>query len=78
MVTVLEAANRLGKDPETIRRWIRTGKLPARKLGLQHMIDEQDLPLAPARELPLAWRRTATGEAMPDTVAAVRQARAGR
>lgn len=79
MVTVLDAAHRLGKDPETIRRWIRSGKLPARKIGLQHMIDEDDLPgggtVVP---LPAAWRRTITGEPMPDVVAAIQRARAGR
>ncbi len=78
MVTVLEAARRVGRDPETVRRWIRSGKLPAKKVGLQHMIDEADLCGDACAELPAAWRRTATGEAMPDTVEAIRLARAGR
>lgn len=78
MVTVLEAAQRVGRDPETIRRWIRSGKLPAKKVGLQHMIDEADLPVDRGTELPTAWRRTATGEPMPDVVEAVRRARSGR
>jgi excisionase family DNA binding protein len=78
MVTVIEAAMRLGKDPETIRRWIRAGKLPAKKIGLLHMIEEVDLPTAEPIHLPAAWRRTATGEAMPDVVAAIRRTRAGR
>lgn len=78
MVTVLEAARRVGRDPETIRRWIRSGKLPAKKVGLLHMIDEADLRRDVRAELPVAWRRTATGEAMPDTVEAIRLARAGR
>jgi excisionase family DNA binding protein len=77
-VTVPEAAKRLGKDPETIRRWIRAGKLPAKKIGLQHMIEEVDLPAEASTYLPAAWQRTATGEAMPDVVAAVQRARAGR
>lgn len=77
MVTVLEAAKRLGRDPETVRRWIRSGKLPAEKIGLQHMIDEADLPVEATVPLPEAWRRTITGEPMPDVVAAVRRARAG-
>jgi len=77
MVTVLEAARRVGRDPETIRRWIRSGKLPAKKVGLLHMIDEADLRRDACAELPVAWRRTATGEAMPDTVEAIRLARAG-
>ncbi len=43
MLTVPQAAKRTGKHPETIRRWIREGKLPARKIGTQHVIEEEDL-----------------------------------
>lgn len=43
MLTVPEAAARTGRSPETIRRWIRAGKLPATKVGTQHVIDEHDL-----------------------------------
>lgn len=43
MITVSEAARRAGRDPETIRRWIRAGKLTAWKVGGQHVIDEDDL-----------------------------------
>lgn len=43
MITVPEAAKRAGRDPETIRRWIRAGKLTAWKVGTQHVIDEDDL-----------------------------------
>jgi len=39
MLTVPEAARRAGRNPETIRRWIREGKLPASKAGTQHLID---------------------------------------
>jgi hypothetical protein len=42
------------------------------------MIDEADLALDTTAELPAAWRRTATGEPMPDVVEAVRLARSGR
>jgi len=42
-LTVPEAARRVGRNPETIRRWIRAGKLPSRKVGTQHVIDEEDL-----------------------------------
>ena len=80
MLTVLEVARRVGRDPETVRRWIRSGRLPARKVGLQHMVDEDDLPAESdlTVDLPQGWRRTATGEPMPDVVAAVREARSGR
>jgi excisionase family DNA binding protein len=42
-LTVPEAARRVGRNPETIRRWIRAGKLPSRKVGTQHLIEEDDL-----------------------------------
>ncbi len=43
MLTVVQAATRASRDPETIRRWIRAGKLTAWKVGTQHVIDEDDL-----------------------------------
>lgn len=43
MLTVPEAARQIGRNPETVRRWIRAGKLPASKVGTQHVIDEDDL-----------------------------------
>ena len=81
MITVPEAAKRIRRDPETIRRWIRSGRLRARKVGTQHVIDEADLAaLADETSLPLpaAWRHTTTGEPMPDVLAAIRSSRAGR
>ena len=78
MLTVDEAAREVGKDPETVRRWIRSGKLAARKIGLQYMIDEADLPVPTATALPRAWRDTLTGEPMPDVVEAIRSGRSGR
>ena len=32
-ITVPDAAERLGVDPQTIRNWVRTGKLPATRWG---------------------------------------------
>ena len=43
MLTVPEAARRTGRNAETIRRWIRTGRLRATRVGTQHVIDELDL-----------------------------------
>ena len=43
MLTVPEAARRAGRNPETVRRWIRTGRLRSTKVGTQHLIDEHDL-----------------------------------
>lgn len=77
MLTVPEAARRTGRDPETIRRWIRSGKLRARKVGTQHVIEDEDLDelLEPSFPLPEAWRTTITGEPMPDAVALIREIR---
>ncbi len=43
MLTVPEAARRATRNPETIRRWIREGKLTSWKVGTQYLIDEDDL-----------------------------------
>lgn len=81
MLTVPEAARRAGRHPETIRRWIREGRLYAQKIGTQHVIEEEDLAAAldggDTLPLPEGWKRTFTGEPMPDVVAAIRRSRAG-
>jgi excisionase family DNA binding protein len=80
-LTVPEASKRTGRNPETIRRWIREGKLTAAKVGTQHVIDEAQLEAFLSGDLmlpaPPAWSRTATGEAMPNVVRAVRLSREG-
>lgn len=43
MLTVPEAARIAAKNPETIRRWIRSGRLPSRRVGTQHVVEEADL-----------------------------------
>ena len=81
MLTVPEAARRVGRDPETIRRWIRSGKLRARKVGTQHVIEETDIEamLEKPRSLPLPerWRHTWSGRPMPDVVSAIDRSRRG-
>lgn len=42
-LTVPEVADRLGRSPETVRRWIRAGRLRAHKVGTTHVVDEADL-----------------------------------
>jgi excisionase family DNA binding protein len=80
MLTVPQAALRVARDPETIRRWIRSGRLRARKVGTQHVIDEHDLdPFTSSDRLPLpaGWDQTSDGQPMPNVVVAVRRSREG-
>lgn len=80
-LTVPEAARRIGRNPETLRRWIREGRLAARKVGTQHVIEEQDLEaLVSGEELavPDAWRRMPDGRPTPNVVRAIRISRHGR
>jgi excisionase family DNA binding protein len=79
-LTVPEAARRTGRNPETIRRWIREGKLRAHKVGTQHVIDERDLNAVTVGdgerlEVPEAWQTTFWGGPMPDIVGALRRSR---
>jgi excisionase family DNA binding protein len=83
MLTVPEAARRANRNPETIRRWIRAGKLPSRKIGTQHVIEEADLDAVLDDEyemlpLPEAWQKLPDGRPMPNIVRAVHEARRGR
>lgn len=82
MITVPEAARIAGKDPETIRRWIRAGRLRAARIGTQHVIEEADLDaLLNAERLPVppewGWDQLPDGRVMPDIVAVIRRQRAG-
>lgn len=79
MLTVPEAAKRVGRDPETVRRWIRSGKLPSKKIGQQHFLDEMDIAalsegsdMAP---LPEAWMTMSNGQQQLDWVKIVRRSR---
>ncbi len=77
MIMLAEAARRTGRNPETVRRWIREGKLASRKMGTQHLIDEESLLDlgAPEVEQASAGERTLTGEPMPNFVAALWRSR---
>lgn len=82
MLTVPEAARRVGRDPETVRRWIRSGRLPSQKVGTQHLVDEADLDLlmgtAQGPRRPKWLRKTHSGRKMPDSVALIRELRDSR
>jgi excisionase family DNA binding protein len=80
MLTVPEAARRAGRDPETVRRWIRSGRLAARKVGTQHVIEEADLEALVGESpetlpVPKRWRRSDSGRPLPDVVGAIRRSR---
>ncbi|MGI8617359.1 MAG: helix-turn-helix domain-containing protein [Actinomycetota bacterium] len=79
MLTVPEAAERVGRDPETVRRWIRSGKLPSKRVGTQHLVDEHDLAAlvdgSDSLPLPEEWRYMSDGRPQPDWVRLVRDSR---
>ena len=78
-ITVPEAARRCGKNPETVRRWIREGKLRSEKIGTQHLVEVDELDDFvngdDMAELPPEWRTTYDGKPMPNWVRLVRQSR---
>jgi len=84
MLTVPEAARRVRRDPETVRRWIRSGKLPSRKVGTPHVIEERDLERiarggeAEMLPLPKDWAAEHARLRLPNPVEMVRRAREGR
>ena len=79
MLTVPEAARRLRRNPETVRRWIREGRLRSTKVGTQHFLDESDLDaMRPDALLPAPsgwWAESHTGEPLPDFMAILRRQR---
>ena len=80
MLTVPEAARRARRNPETVRRWIREGKLRATKVGTQHVLDERDLDAflgasSDKMALPPEWQKTFWGGPMPDFVEIIRRQR---
>ncbi len=50
-LTPSEVASRLGVSPDTVRKWIRKGKLKARKEGDRYWINPNDIP-TPSRPHP--------------------------
>lgn len=79
MLSVHEAARRADRNPETIRRWIRAGKLTAWKVGGQHVIDEDDLADAARGIFTSPGARMESGTGPPiDVVALIHRDRAER
>lgn len=69
----------MGRNPETVRRWIRTGRLRSERVGTQHLIDEAELAelatTPAALEVPGGWGSLPDGTPAPDWAAIVRRAR---
>lgn len=82
MLTVPEAARRVGRNPETIRRWIRSGRLRSQKVGTQHLVDEGELDALldeddEMAELPEEWKLMTDGTPQPNWVRLIRSSREG-
>ena len=81
MITVAEAARRAARSPQTIRRWIRNGRLRSTNDGKRHMIEAADLEVALAEDdelpLPAEWQLMPDGRSTPNVVRAIRLSRAG-
>jgi excisionase family DNA binding protein len=83
MLTVVETAQRVGRSTSTIRRWIRSGLLPAVMASGRWWIEPDALDelrdgIYPMLELPAEWRKLADGTPAPNWVAAVALSRIGR
>jgi excisionase family DNA binding protein len=72
MLTVVQAAHRVGRSPETIRRWIRAGRLRSERHGRRHLVHEDDLAVVVEEPrsggVPAEWRVFASGRPAPDWV----------
>ena len=81
MLTVPEAARRVHRNPETVRRWIREGRLRSTRVGTQYLVDETDLDALVGEEgstpMPDWMRLRPDGRPMPDWVRLVRDSRRG-
>jgi excisionase family DNA binding protein len=84
MLTVPAVARRTGLHPETIRRWVRSGRLRSTKVGTQHVIEESELERVLGESDRLAvppswgWDTMADGSPMPDVDRWVGDSRRGR
>ncbi|HEV3046614.1 MAG TPA: helix-turn-helix domain-containing protein [Solirubrobacteraceae bacterium] len=82
MLTVDEAAQRVGRGPGTVRRWIREGRLEAETADGQRPIDPNVLDavrdeMYPMTPLPPEWQKLKDGTQAPSWVAAVALSRLG-
>lgn len=83
MITVVEAARRVGRSPGTVRRWIRDGRLRAETVRGRRLIDPDALnevrgEMYPMLPLPPEWQKLEDGTPAPNCVAALALSRLGR
>lgn len=83
MLSVAEAAERVGRCPGTVRRWIREGRLMAETANGHRVIDPGALDevrdgMYPMLPMPAEWRKLEDGTPAPNWVAAVALSRVGR
>lgn len=81
MLTVAQAADRIGRSPETVRRWVRSGRLTASRVGQRHIIEPRELQkveneIYPMADLPDEWKVGDDGKPALNWVAAVHRSRA--
>ena len=81
MLTVPQAAERVGRNPETVRRWIRAGRLRSERVGTQHLIEESELQaltdVPPDYVPPGGWGTLPSGDPAPNWAELIREAREG-
>lgn len=83
MLSVAEAAERVGRSPRTVRSWIRDGRLQAETANGRLVIapdapDEMRDELYPTLPVLAEWQRLEDGMSAPNWVAAVALSRVGR
>ncbi|MHB1469389.1 MAG: helix-turn-helix domain-containing protein [Solirubrobacteraceae bacterium] len=83
MLTIAEAAQRVGRSQGTVRRWIREGRLPAARSHGRQMIDPATIDevrdeMYPMLPLPPEWQKLEDGSPAPNWVAAIALSRQGR
>jgi excisionase family DNA binding protein len=83
MLTISEAAQRVGRTPGTVRRWIREGRLTAQIAHGHQVVDPREVAavrdnLYPMLPLPPEWQQLEDGTPAPNWAAAVALSRQGR